>query len=331
MKRFFTSIVMLVMLTSLFAQEPIRVSDIKSDSSVLYGKFVFRMKAIEGNGLSSGLMLYKSNSESSDMSREQMMLQVPGENNGTTVASTVITDDASGHILVEPMTYSFSSSLAADYHTYTLKWTPDTIEWYVDSIMIRQKTSGTIDSLDSPQKIYMQASTSCGAPGGPIDLSSLPQYLHLDWMEYYTYNDGEFSLAWRDDFDEFNAVRWTEEDRTTDCDTKFTPDNITVEDGELVLSITDPNEYDEPSGVNSIEEDNREVIIVPNSHEIRMNLSEGGYHSIQVINIQGSLMMSETKYGESFSVPVAGLKAGIYFVRVRSDNRVITRKVFIPE
>ena len=71
MKKYFTSIVLLVMLTPLFAQEPLRVASIKSDSTVLYGKFVFRMKAIEGSGLFSGLMLYKPQSDLPDVSREQ--------------------------------------------------------------------------------------------------------------------------------------------------------------------------------------------------------------------------------------------------------------------
>ena len=331
MRTISTLIVLMMMLSSQFAQEPIRVASIKSDETVLYGKFIFRMKAIVGSGWSSGLMLYKPNSELPEVPREQMMLQVLGKNNGTMVASEVITDDASGNPVVEPSTYSFSSSLASDYHTYTLEWNPVSILWYVDSILVRQKTTGTIDSLDSPMSIFIGAGTSCVTQrDGSRDLSSLPQQLYVDWMEYHSYEHGKFEFAWHDSFSEFDINRWTAANWGTKCDAENEPKNIAITDGVLVLSITDPNEYNKPSGVSSSDE-HLEVIVVPSAREIRINLSEDGYHEVQLVNIQGKLILNETQYGESITVPYADLKAGIYLIRVRSGNSVHTRKVFIRD
>jgi hypothetical protein len=322
---------MVVMITSLHAQEPLQLACIKSVETVYYGKFIFRMKAVTGSGLYSGLMLYKPNSDQPDVPREQMHLEVLGKNDVTMVSSLIITDDASGNTVLEPETYAFPNSLSFDYHTYTLDWTPDSIIWSVDSVVIRRESSGTVDSLDSPLNIFIRANNSCITQrDGPLDLGNLPQYLYLDWMEYHKYH-GEYNLVWRDDFNEFDAERWTVGNWTTDCEeAKYNPGNVSIEDGELVLALTDPNEHSEPTGLNSPEE-NIEIITVPNYREIRIKLSEEGYHEVQVISIQGKLMLNETKYGESFSVPYADLKSGIYVVRVRSGNTVLTRKVFIPE
>lgn len=331
MRTISTSIVWMVMFTSLLAQEPLQLACIKSVETVYYGKFIFRMKAIAGSGLYSGLMLYKPNSGLPDVPREQMHLEVLGKNDVSMVSSLIITDDASGNAVLEPETYAFPNSLASDYHTYTLDWTPDSITWSVDSVVIRRESSGTVDSLDSPLNIFIRANNSCITQrDGSLDPGSLPQYLYLDWMEYYKFH-GEYNLVWHDDFNEFDPDRWDVANWTTDCeDAKYNPGNVSLKDGKLVLALTDPNEHSEPTGLSSPEE-HTEIITVPNDREIRIKLPEDGYHDVQVISIQGKLMLNETKYGESFSVSYAGLKAGIYVVRVRSGNTVITRKVFIPQ
>lgn len=331
MRTIFTTIVMVVMITSLLAQEPLQLACIKSAETVYYGKFIFRMKAIAGSGLYSGLMLYKPNSELPEVSREQMHLEVLGKNDVTMVSSLIITDDASGNTVLEPETFAFPNSLSSDYHTYTLNWTPDSIIWSVDSVVIRRESSGTVDSLHSPKNIFIRANNSCITQrDGPLDLGSLPQYLYLDWMEYYKFH-GEYNLAWRDDFNELDPDRWTIASWTTDCeDANYNSENVSLKDGKLVLALTDPNEHSEPTGLSSPEE-NIEIITVPIDREIRIKLQEDGYHDVQVISIQGKLILNETKYGESFSVPYVDLKAGIYMVRVRSGNTVHTGKVFIPE
>jgi hypothetical protein len=93
---------------------------------------------------------------------------------------------------------------------------------------------------DSPQSYRMNVWIS-EAIGwvGPFDVNSLPLYQVVDWIEYYQYQDGEFSLAWRDDFDQFDQTRWGKGDWGFDSNlVTFSPSNVAINDGQLILGIT---------------------------------------------------------------------------------------------
>jgi MYXO-CTERM domain-containing protein len=80
-----------------------------------------------------------------------------------------------------------------------------------------------------------------GSFGGVFDPSILPVYQYIDWVQYSSYTNGAFELAWREDFDEGNApTGWSRGtwDSAKGLST-HSPQNVTFADGFAVLALTD--------------------------------------------------------------------------------------------
>jgi endo-1,3-1,4-beta-glycanase ExoK len=67
----------------------------------------------------------------------------------------------------------------------------------------------------------------------------------VNWIKYYDYTPGkgengsDFTEQWTDNFDTFDASRWSKANWTFDVNlVDFSPDNVVVKDGYLVLVIS---------------------------------------------------------------------------------------------
>ena len=245
-KKITISITMLLSLTPLFAQKTYRGAEVYSKNTVLYGKFEMSMKMVKGSGMLSTFFTYKN----SEGFWEEIDIEIMGKNNATELSSNIITGPSSSTVHHQKSLYP-GYTLADTFHTYGLEWTPDYVAWFIDNVELRRDTSKVVDELTSPETYRFNTWISC-APGwaGTIDRSALPQYQYVDWIEYYRYDTGTFTLDWRDDFETFDDTRWSKATWTFDCnEVTFTPDNVTIESGKLVLALTDPNP---PSSVDRI-------------------------------------------------------------------------------
>ncbi|MGR5541868.1 family 16 glycosylhydrolase, partial [Vibrio campbellii] len=97
-----------------------------------------------------------------------------------------------------------------EFQEYTLIWTPDEITWLVNGETVHQELASNsqqvLDMRDSPQSYRMNIWVSEAAEWvGQFSQQDLPLYQRVDWMEYYSYQDGEFIKQWRDDFEHFDA------------------------------------------------------------------------------------------------------------------------------
>ena len=81
--------------------------------------------------------------------------------------------------------------------------------------------------------------------GDNFDESNLPSYTRYDYIKVETYNaaTGEFEPYWQDDFDSFDASRWTKSDNWNfgGSSTTFYSSQVYAENGALVLKM-DMNE-----------------------------------------------------------------------------------------
>ena len=77
------------------------------------------------------------------------------------------------------------------------------------------------------------------AAGSAINAAEMPFNTEIDYVEIYNYNEGEFSLLSRDDFDSLDESRWGKGNNKTWQGTGSTimADNTYVEDGHLVLEV----------------------------------------------------------------------------------------------
>ncbi|MCK6263430.1 family 16 glycosylhydrolase [Vibrio sp. ZSDE26] len=220
---------------------PLYGAEVYSHEKITFGKFVIRMKMISSPGVVSSFFTYDNESWQGGIPWREIDIEAIGKHSNT-LQTNLITGTSTNRIHSEN---SHSIPDLDSFNQFTLIWTPDKIEWKVNDQSIHLETSENsqqvIDMRDSPQSYRMNVwiSEAIGWVGS-FSSDSLPLYQVVDWIEYYRYNDGEFELAWRDDFDRFDTARWGKGDWGFDSNlVTFHQNNAGVRDGKLILALTD--------------------------------------------------------------------------------------------
>ena len=223
--------------------KPYKGAEIYSAESTKYGRYVMRMRMAEGSGVLSTFFTYKNGSELSGASWEEIDIEVLGKNDSYQMQSNIILGPP--RQTTEGL-HTLGQSLADDYHTYTLEWTPEYVAWFIDGQQVRRINGGNfVSGLINPQSMRFNiwASTSESWVGA-FNASILPVYQFVNYMEYYAYNSNtkSFTLSWRDDFNNFDANRWSKADWSFDGNyVDFDPANVVIQNGTLVLALTTEN------------------------------------------------------------------------------------------
>jgi len=212
-------------------------AEVYSLKSVRHGRMEMRMRMIRGSGLLSTFFTYKNGSEVAGTEWEELDLEVLGKNDAVTLQTNIIT----GNPRVTAEKYHPSpTSLADDYHTYQIEWTPDYVAWALDGVEVRRVTGEVVSKVISAHSLRFNVWSS-EATGwvGELDESALPAYQFVNWIRYYRYDNGQFLLDWTDDFDAFDGSRWAKGNWTFDENrVDFDVANAVVQDGTLILAIT---------------------------------------------------------------------------------------------
>lgn len=222
------------------AAKPYKGAEIYSAESTKYGRYVMRMRMAKGSGVLSTFFTYKNGSEVAGTVWEEIDIEVLGKNEAYQMQSNII---AGAPRQTTEGLHTASQSLADDYHTYALEWTPEYVAWFIDGQQVRKITGGNlVATLMNPQSMRFNiwASTSESWVGA-FNSSILPVYQFVNYMEYYAYNTASktFTFSWRDDFNSFDANRWSKADWTFDGNyVDFDPANVVVQNGTLVLALT---------------------------------------------------------------------------------------------
>lgn len=225
------------------AAKPYKGAEIYSAESTKYGRYVMRMRMAEGSGLLSTFFTYKNGSEVSGAVWEEIDIEVLGKNDAYQMQSNIIV--GSPRQTTEGL-HTASQSLADDYHTYVLEWTPEYVAWFIDGQQVRRiNGSNFVTGLVNPQSMRFNiwASTSESWVGA-FNPSILPVYQFVNYMEYYSYNTNSktFTFSWRDDFNNFDTNRWSKADWTFDGNyVDFDPANVVIQNGTLILALTTEN------------------------------------------------------------------------------------------
>jgi endo-1,3-1,4-beta-glycanase ExoK len=217
--------------------KPYKGAEVYLLKSVLYGRVELRMRMIRGSGLVSTFFTYKDGSEKTGTTWEETDIEVLGKNDAKNWQSNLITENPRK---TSEQAYNVSTSLADDYHTYTLEWAPSYVSWYLDGTLVRKTEGGQAAELVNPETLRFNAwsSTSTGWVGD-LDESALPAYQFVNWIKYYRYDNGQFTFDWTDDFESFDSSRWGKGNWTFDGNqVDFDPANAVVQDGTLILAIT---------------------------------------------------------------------------------------------
>lgn len=220
---------------------PLYGAEVHSLDKVKFGKFVMRMKMVSNPGVVSSFFTYDNESwQGGGIPWREIDIEVIGKNPNE-FQTNLITGDSSKRIHSENM---HDLPNVDQYHEYTLIWTPDEITWEVNGKVVHtekaESSQQVVDMRSAPQSYRMNLWISEAAEWvGPFNRKDLPLYQHVDWMEYYSYENGEFNLAWRDDFNSFDQKRWGKGDWSFDGNlVTFDPKNVAIKDGALVLGLT---------------------------------------------------------------------------------------------
>ena len=131
-----------------------------------------------------------------------------------------------------------------DWHTYTMEWTPRYISFHVDGCQVRRLENDDHDAINfmhKAQSLRMNFWTpTFHAWGAEFTGEDMPWYLLFDYVEAYKYNHDtkDFSLDWRDDFNEFDQSRWHKLSGTFEANSSiFYPQNVYTANGNLVIKM----------------------------------------------------------------------------------------------
>ncbi|AUX23862.1 endo-beta-1,3-1,4 glucanase [Sorangium cellulosum] len=218
--------------------KPYKGAEVYTPQGYLHGRIEVRMRMARGSGILSTFFTYKDGSEQSGAFWEEIDIEVFGKDDARSWQSNIIT--GMGTRVTSEQEHTADVSLADGYHTYALEWTPDYVAWSFDGKEIRRSTGEQVGTLRNPQSLRFNTwSSDVTEWVGPFDDSVLPQHQFINWIKYYRYNNGAFELEWEDDFDSLDGARWGKADWTFDGNrVDFDPQNVTVKEGTLVLSLT---------------------------------------------------------------------------------------------
>jgi endo-1,3-1,4-beta-glycanase ExoK len=212
-------------------------AEVYSSKRVLFGRMEIRMRMIRGSGLISTFFTYKNGSELSGELWEELDIEALGKNDAKTWQSNLITGNPR---VTSEQVHTSATSLADDYHTYMIEWTPEYVSWSFDGAEVRRTEGGQASEVTNPHSLRFNVwSSESTGWAGDLDESALPAYQFVNWIRYYRYENGQFVLDWTEDFDSFDSSRWSKGTWTFDGNrVDFDLANALVEDGTLVLAIT---------------------------------------------------------------------------------------------
>ncbi len=236
--KLFLGTVCAVLLATMAAEaKPYKGAEVLTRKSWLYGRVEMRMRMIRGSGLLSTFFTYKNGSELTDATWGEIDIEIFGKDDAKTWQSNIISGNPKDYSVE---IHSHDASLADEYHTYTIEWAPDYIQWLFDGKEVRKTEGGQAKDLTEAQSLRFNVwSSESEGWAGAFDESSLPAYQFVNWIKFYRYEDGEFVPDWMDDFDTFDEGRWSRGNWSFGGNrVDFDVNNALVKDGTLVLAIT---------------------------------------------------------------------------------------------
>jgi hypothetical protein len=137
-----------------------------------------------------------------------------------------------------------TEDLCGAFHVYTMEWTPEAIVWLLDGNELRRETGDAPAAFaaNAPNGMQIRFNIWPGDAsfGGNFDPSILPVHQYIDWVEYSSYADGEFTVEWREDFDGATVPSGWLTGSWASPKNKSTHDarNVNFIDGYAVISLT---------------------------------------------------------------------------------------------
>ncbi len=234
-------LVSLVIVPSILAQsKPYRGAELRTKVSYKYGRFEVRMKSSFGSGMLTSFFTYHDNDPDPIGNWNEIDIEIMGRYTNEVQFNT-ITPGQVNHVFHNETKFNPHRA----FHVYAIEWTPDYVAWQIDGYEVHRQTGEHVQTLNLSQRIMMNIWQPDYVDwAGMFDPGILPVYGYYDWVKFYDYTPGQgdnFTLAWTDDFDSWDLLRWDKATHTWfGNNALFTPDNIVFQDGYMMLCLTMP-------------------------------------------------------------------------------------------
>jgi endo-1,3-1,4-beta-glycanase ExoK len=217
-----------------------RSAELYSSTSYGYGRVSARLRFAAGDGVVSSFFLWKDGSEVSGTFWNELDFEKLGANCHIETNAFYGTPAA-----VHSQPHTLEPDPCNEFHTYAYEWTPDFIAWYVDDVEIRRETGATAaafaeNATAKGMQIRFNVWPGDASFGGNFNPGILPVHQYIDWIEFSSYADGEFTHEWREEFDaERLPAGWLRGSWGSPKNlSTHDPLNVNIVDGHAVLSLT---------------------------------------------------------------------------------------------
>ncbi|WP_025742123.1 PKD domain-containing protein [Aquimarina pacifica] len=240
-----TSIALLFSFIIYSQNKAYKSGEIYTQNIYQYGKMEVRMLAATGSGVISNFFTFKEGSELSTTFWEEIDIEVFGKDGANSWQSNLITGQGNSNLTRTEGVHQ-ENGLGEEYHTYTIEWKPGSVVWYVDGEKIREVIGGQAELMDDLTSLRFNL-WNPNIPGwvGSFNENILPVHMYVNWIKFYEWNGNSFdsSPSLEDNFDSFDSDTWTKANHTfAENMADFIPENVTAQDGYLVLSLTKDGE-----------------------------------------------------------------------------------------
>jgi endo-1,3-1,4-beta-glycanase ExoK len=219
------------------AASAVQSAELYRTDPYLYGRFEARLRFAPGEGVVSSFFLWKDGSSSTTSWNELDYEKI----NATCRLQTNIW---TGKGTQSAQFDTTASDICGQYHTYAFEWTPDYIAWIIDGNQVRKVTGASVaeytQNASQGMGIHFNVWVGNSSFGGTLDPSKLPVQQFINWVQYSSFENGDFHLQWREDFDGSDVpAGWATGTWASPYNlSTHNPANVTVADGTAVLSMT---------------------------------------------------------------------------------------------
>jgi len=216
-----------------------------------YGRFETRMRVAAGDGIVSAFFLWKDGSEKEDTFWNELDYEKVG------ASCQLETNALYGNPEVNHnKVATVSGDICGGFHVYGYEWTADYVAWFLDGMEIRRETGETAaayaQNASAGMQIHFNLWPGDASFGGNFNPSSLPVHQYMDWVQFSSYANGAFTLAWREDFNAATApTGWASGDWGSPKNlSTHEPLNVNFVNGCAVISMT-ADDATGPAGVDA--------------------------------------------------------------------------------
>ncbi|CAG0909245.1 unnamed protein product, partial [Cyprideis torosa] len=219
---------------SLCSNQPLASTEVRTNALYGYGTLEARLKPAKGEGLVTAFFKYTGPSDGNPA--DEVDFEFLG-NDTTKVQLNYFTAGQGGHEVFIDLGFD----AADDFHTYTIRQTPDEIEWLVDGISVHTVNGPNLPSYPGRIMLSLWAvdpATVLRNWAGTYRLEDLPKQAVFD---YVTFTE-EASSGFDDLFNNLNFDRWHLANGwylPYWSDNYWRADHIKIDNGEAILTVDD--------------------------------------------------------------------------------------------